>query len=85
MKKVLFSLFITLFVSQIALSKEFLDFDRSNSFVSQNQQSLFEENKGQVTGDDASKVKFVYKANNLSVFLLKTGIAYQFSKMWINR
>jgi hypothetical protein len=44
------------------------------------QKALFEENKGQVTGADASKVNFVYKEGALSVFLLKTGIAYQFNK-----
>ena len=40
----------------------------------------FEENKGQVIGDEAPNVKFVYKTNDLSIFLLPTGIAYQFTK-----
>jgi hypothetical protein len=46
----------------------------------QNHQFAFEENKGQVTGDDAAKVNFVYKDKALSVFLLRTGIAYQFNR-----
>jgi hypothetical protein len=46
----------------------------------QNHQAAFEENKGQITGDDAAKVNFVYKDKALSIFLLKTGIAYQFNQ-----
>jgi gliding motility-associated-like protein len=40
----------------------------------------FEENKGQVTGQDSAKVKFFHKQGNLTMFLLNTGIAYQFEK-----
>lgn len=46
--------------------------------------NLFEENKGQVSGDDADKVNYLYKSNGLTVFLLKTGIAYQFNKVVYN-
>jgi hypothetical protein len=46
----------------------------------QSQQGGFEENKGQITGQDATRVKYSYKAKGLSVFLLNNGIAYQFSK-----
>ncbi len=45
-----------------------------------NTRSLFEENKGQVTGADASLVKYVLKDGNLSMFLLGNGIAYQFNR-----
>ena len=41
----------------------------------------FEENKGQVTGADGKNVKFVFKDGNLSMFLMQTGIAYQFYKV----
>ena len=41
----------------------------------------FEENKGQVTGEDASKVKFTYNSGGLSVFVLDNGISYQFTKI----
>jgi hypothetical protein len=41
----------------------------------------FEENKGQVSGADSSKVKFFYKQNHLTMFLLNNGIAYQFEKL----
>lgn len=46
----------------------------------QSQQIAFEENKGQVTGEDAQRVKYTYKDKGLSIFLLNNGIAYQFSK-----
>jgi hypothetical protein len=46
----------------------------------QSQKGGFEENKGQITGQDATRVKYSYKAKGLSVFLLNNGIAYQFSK-----
>jgi hypothetical protein len=41
----------------------------------------FEENKGQVTGADGKNVKFVFKEGNLSMFLMQSGIAYQFHKV----
>ncbi len=44
------------------------------------QKSAFEENKGQVTGDDAAKVRYFYQEGGLSMFLLPTGIAYQFNR-----
>ncbi|MNU64532.1 Beta-propeller repeat protein [compost metagenome] len=56
-----------------------VDFAKSESFM-QSHQYGFEENKGQVTGNDADKVNFVFNTGNLSVFLLNNGIAYQFSK-----
>ena len=46
----------------------------------QKQQVGFEENKGQITGADAPNVRYTYKVQGLSVFLLNNGIAYQFSK-----
>lgn len=48
--------------------------------IMQNQHPAFEENKGQVTGEDAEKVKFTYRERGLSIFLLQNGLAYQFSK-----
>ena len=45
-----------------------------------NYTSGFEENKGQVFGDDASKVKYFFKKGELTMFLLGSGIAYQFNK-----
>ena len=40
----------------------------------------FEENKGQVTGKDSAQVKYFYKQENLTMFLLNGGLAYQFEK-----
>lgn len=40
----------------------------------------FEENKGQIIGTDAEQVNFIFKENNLSIFLLNDGISYQFIK-----
>lgn len=42
----------------------------------------FEENKGQVTGEDSARVKFFYKQGNLTMFLMNNGIAYQFEKRY---
>jgi hypothetical protein len=55
------------------------DLHKAQQFL-KNQHAAFEENKGQVTGEDAEKVKFTYKDKGLSIFLLNNGIAYQFSK-----
>ncbi len=38
----------------------------------------FEENKGQVLGDEAEEVLFVHKAAGISIFLMPTAIVYQF-------
>jgi hypothetical protein len=40
----------------------------------------FEENKGQVSGNDGSKVHFVHRGKGVSVFLLNNGLAYQYSQ-----
>lgn len=40
----------------------------------------FEENKGQLTGEDASKVLYFHKDNGFTVFLTPTGIVYQFNQ-----
>ncbi len=45
------------------------------------QKSAFEENKGQVTGADAPQVRYFYQEGGLSMFLLPTGIAYQFNRL----
>jgi len=42
--------------------------------------SLFEENKGQVSGDDAAKVRYTYTDGPLNIFLLDDGLAYQFNR-----
>lgn len=42
------------------------------------QVSNFEENKGQITGVDADRVKFSFNTENLMVFLLDNSIVYQF-------
>lgn len=41
---------------------------------------FFEENKGQVKGADALSVRYFYQSGNFSMFLLPTGIAYQFHR-----
>ena len=42
--------------------------------------SLFEENKGQVSGADAAKVRYTYTDGPLNIFLLDDGFAYQFNR-----
>jgi gliding motility-associated-like protein len=44
-------------------------------------QIAFEENNGQLQGEDANRVKYTYKNDGLSVFLMNDGIAYQFTKI----
>lgn len=39
----------------------------------------FEENKGQIQGADAHQVTYVYQTPNISVFLRREGLSYQFS------
>ncbi len=41
----------------------------------------FQENKGQVSGDDASRVKYTLHAAGLKVFLMDNGITYQFEQL----
>jgi hypothetical protein len=53
---------------------------RANGFMQQTSKG-FEENKGQVTGEDANRVKFMLKDGNLSLFLMNDGIAYQFNRV----
>jgi len=40
----------------------------------------FEENKGQVTGADSAKVTYFYKQGAKTMYLLHSGLAYQFEK-----
>lgn len=47
---------------------------------SSNTRDFFEENKGQVRGQDAYSVKYFHKAGNLTIFLMEDGISYQFNK-----
>ncbi|RYG69848.1 hypothetical protein EON80_09030, partial [bacterium] len=42
---------------------------------------LSEENKGQITGTNAESVRYSYRRAGLSIFLLHTGIAYQFTRV----
>lgn len=44
------------------------------------QRLSFEENKGQIQGADSDKVRFVIKTSGIDVFILNTGIAYQYKK-----
>lgn len=44
-------------------------------------QWAFEENKGQVIGEDSALVHHFFRKGNLTMFLLKAGIAYQFEKI----
>lgn len=55
------------------------DLETAKQFM-KSQKTFFEENKGQVTGKDSLRVKYIYKNNGASVFLLNNGLAYQFNK-----
>jgi gliding motility-associated-like protein len=55
------------------------------SIFSQNKVELnsigFEENKGQITGENSGQTKFVLKNNDISLFLTNNSIIYQFKKI----
>ena len=48
-----------------------------------NGKAAFEENKGQVTGADAGLVRYRLRTGDLTIFLMETGIAYQFEKITV--
>ncbi|KAA5534897.1 T9SS type B sorting domain-containing protein [Taibaiella lutea] len=69
-------------LSCIAISAQENHLSQAKGFLNRTQNNLsFEENKGQITGPDANRVKFTVKDQNLKVFLLNDGIAYQFEKI----
>jgi hypothetical protein len=70
---------LSLFSSYAYASKN-IDLKKAQNMM-QKSTWAFEENKGQVTGADGKNVKFVFKDGNLSMFLMQTGIAYQFHKV----
>jgi hypothetical protein len=76
MKKILFFLFL----SVNAFANKTSDLQKAQKMM-QKSSWAFEENKGQVTGADGKNVKFVFKDGNLSMFLMQSGIAYQFNKV----
>jgi hypothetical protein len=76
MNKILFFLFL----SVNAYANKTADLQKAQKMM-QKSSWAFEENKGQVTGADSKNVKFVFKDGNLSMFLIQTGIAYQFHKV----
>lgn len=57
---------------------------QANQFLTQSKnqskEALFKENRGQVSGDDASQVKYVYQMDGTCIFLRDNGITYQFEK-----
>jgi hypothetical protein len=55
--------------------------DAKSDFLLNSIQTRFEENKGQVTGADADQVKYTFDKGGLQLFVLKTGLAYQFTKV----
>ena len=42
--------------------------------------SGFEKNLGQVVGEDKELVQYFYKSGNLTVFITKKGLTYQFDQ-----
>ena len=67
-------------LSNYAFANKNTDLQKAEKMV-QKSSWAFEENKGQVKGADGKKVKFVFKEENLSMFLMQAGIAYQFNKI----
>ncbi|WP_341900239.1 SBBP repeat-containing protein [Fluviicola taffensis] len=79
MKRFRYLLILVVFghFSFITLSQEV----PKSEFLLNSIQTAFEENKGQVTGSDADQVKYTFNKGGLKLFLLKTGLAYQFTKI----
>jgi hypothetical protein len=67
-------------LSSYAYANKNIDLQKAQKMM-QKSSWAFEENKGQVTGADGKNVKFVFKEGNLSMFLMQSGIAYQFNKV----
>jgi hypothetical protein len=67
-------------LSSYAYANKTADLQKAQKMM-QKSSWAFEENKGQVTGADGKNVKFVFKEGNLSMFLMQSGIAYQFNKV----
>jgi hypothetical protein len=63
--------------NNLSLTKDYIG---NNTGFAKIHLPVFEENKGQVTGEDADKVRFIFKDEKVTIFLLENGIAYQFSK-----
>jgi len=64
-------------------SDEMTDLARANQFQKMTQ-AAFEENKGQVWDMDdhpASYVQYHFNKGNMNIFMLSTGIAYQFNQI----
>jgi hypothetical protein len=76
MKSYIVSIFLLVCSSLYAINPDVTTAQNFNQSI----KWAFEENKGQVTGQDSAKVKFFLKQGNLTMFLLNTGIAYQFEK-----
>ena len=76
MKRVILLLFLsfsTVIWASNPLSHEARQFVKNSSWA-------FEVNKGQVKGQDAAFVKYFHKQGQRTMFLLESGIAYQFEK-----
>jgi hypothetical protein len=73
-------IFFFLFLCVNSYANKTTDLQKAQKLM-QKSSWAFEENKGQVTGADAKNVKFVFKDGNLSMFLMQSGIAYQFNKV----
>lgn len=82
MKNYLF-LILFLVLVKVVQAQNTVSLAAANSFV-EKKQAAFEENKGQVwdlDGIPASSVQYHFSKGNMSLFMLPTGIAYQFSKI----
>jgi gliding motility-associated-like protein len=71
--------FIILFFCILSRATTTSSLAHTKSF-SKNTGWAFEQNRGQVTGADSSKVNYFYKKGNLTMFLMNSGISYQFEK-----
>jgi len=79
MKRKLLYLLLVL-TANMAFAKENKPGITNGLDYARNSKPAFEQNKGQVTGEDASHVKYFFKKGNMAFYLLDNGISYQFTK-----
>ncbi|MGH1339502.1 MAG: SBBP repeat-containing protein, partial [Aureispira sp.] len=77
------TILLLLFIGSTLVAQQSSPLVQANTFIGQ-QKAAFEENKGQVWGPSkqtATTVQYHYKKRETDIFMLSTGIAYQFTKI----
>lgn len=79
----IFYIFLSLFLTFKLQAQNTIDLAKKNLSIAK-QQTAFEENKGQIwdfNNERASYVKYHFQQKGIDIFMLPTGLAYQFTKV----